>query len=247
MDILARWGEEAKARTKKYIGGFYGKRISPRDIAEGASRKAFSWIGASRGEFFPDGEEAIRFFSRQWDFGEVPLIHMDNDRYAVQPVGERALLVLCECRLRTAPETGLLLSEMQRCTFLYAVEDDQLRLVHIHASNPWQMIQAREKFANIQGRGNYEYMQELVAEKKLGGIGAISRRQREVLNLLKQGRTYQEIAEVMNITPRTVRYHVSELLIKFHAENKTQLLAMDIGAAGKKHPIAGKRKRGGVE
>lgn len=217
--------EKAIQKTREYIRGYYGKTVSPRDIAKEISREGFSWIGASRGEWFPDGQEGIRFFSRQWDFKDVPRIFMDRDEYSVQVLGESCFLVCAKCRLRTDPESHLVLAELQRGTFIYHVEEGELRLAHIHVSNEWQVMERYEKFALTQGRANYEYLQQLVAEKNLSLAEALSPRQREVLNLLCQGYTYKEIGEIMDISERTVRYHVNEMITKLRIDNKSQLLA----------------------
>lgn len=49
-------------------------------------------------------------------------------------------------------------------------------------------------------------------------------KQRRVLYYLRAGMTYREIGEIMGISPRTVRYYVSELIHRFRVENKAQLL-----------------------
>ena len=54
-------------------------------------------------------------------------------------------------------------------------------------------------------------------------------KQRRVLRCLRQGLTYKETGEVLGISPRTVRYYVSELIHRFHVENKVQLLAVSRG------------------
>lgn len=226
--LLEIYGEKAIEKTKELMRGYYAKKVSPRDIAEIVSNQGFSWIGASSGEWFPDGKKGIQFFSHQWDYGDVPLIHMDRDEYGLQQVGESAILVCCQCRLTTDPSSGRILSEIQRGTLVYHVEDENLRLAHIHVSNEWQVMERYEKFADTQGRANYEYMQQLVAEKKLGTVEELSPRQREVLNLLKQGHTYKSIGEIMKISPRTVRYHVNEMCVKYHVTSKNQLLALII-------------------
>lgn len=226
---IERYGQEAIERTRKYMRGYYGKEISPRDIAKDISIQGFSWIGASTGECFPDGQKGILFFCHQWDYQHVPRIYMDRDTYSVQTLGESVFLVCMQCRLRTDPSSKLVLSEVQRGTFVYHLEDGALKLAHIHVSNEWQVRERYEKFADTRGRANYEYLQQLLAERKLGMVEKLSIRQREVLNLLCQGYTYKEIGEIMDISPRTVRYHVNEMLIKFHAANKNQLISMVSG------------------
>jgi len=43
----------------------------------------------------------------------------------------------------------------------------------------------------------------------------------EVLNLIKEGKTNKNIAEELFISERTVKFHVSILLSKLNAKNRT--------------------------
>jgi DNA-binding NarL/FixJ family response regulator len=60
------------------------------------------------------------------------------------------------------------------------------------------------------------------AEETPSGLTA---RQIEVLQLAVQGRSYKEIAAVLFITERTVKYHMREILQTLHLQNRTQVVA----------------------
>jgi two-component system, NarL family, response regulator LiaR len=64
-------------------------------------------------------------------------------------------------------------------------------------------------------------------------IETLSEREQEVLNLLADGLSNQEIAEVLVISERTVRNHVGNILGKLHLANRTQaaLYAIRMGLA----------------
>ena len=53
---------------------------------------------------------------------------------------------------------------------------------------------------------------------------SLSSRQLEVLTLVAQGKTYREVAEVICISERTVKYHMAEILERLHLENRAQVL-----------------------
>ena len=53
----------------------------------------------------------------------------------------------------------------------------------------------------------------------------LSERQEEVLTLLAQGLTYSEIADRVSLTPRTVKYHMGEIMRKLHLRNRAQVVA----------------------
>jgi len=51
----------------------------------------------------------------------------------------------------------------------------------------------------------------------------LSPRQREVLELLKMGRTNKEIAEALHLSVRTVKFHASALFAIFHVQGRREL------------------------
>lgn len=52
---------------------------------------------------------------------------------------------------------------------------------------------------------------------------ALTEREREVLTLLAQGRTYQQIAETLFISPKTVDFHRTNVMRKLNLDNRTEL------------------------
>ncbi len=50
-------------------------------------------------------------------------------------------------------------------------------------------------------------------------------RQLEVLSFSAQGHTYSMIAKTLNITERTVRYHIQSAIDKLHLQNRQQLIS----------------------
>jgi len=51
---------------------------------------------------------------------------------------------------------------------------------------------------------------------------SLTEREIEVLILVAQGLTNQEIADILHISERTVRNHVGNILAKLHLANRTQ-------------------------
>ena len=54
----------------------------------------------------------------------------------------------------------------------------------------------------------------------------LSPREQEVLQLVAQGRANRAIAKTLAISERTVKFHVSAILLKLHAENRTRAVAI---------------------
>lgn len=222
---LSKWEEEAIAITRKLVHGFYEKTLHPQDILPYVSRQCFVWIGAAEGEVYPTLASAIDAFSRQRDMRKIPLIHISEEDYRALTIAPGVVLVISKMRLTVDKRYKVILSEKQRGTYLFRVENDVLKLVHIHVSNPWSAMVKEKQFPLAAGRASYEYMQQIIADKKPQKLPGLTPRQRVVLELLTQGKTYKEIAEILHITPHTVRYHVIELTHKFGVKNRMELIA----------------------
>ena len=54
---------------------------------------------------------------------------------------------------------------------------------------------------------------------------ALSPRQVQILTLVAQGHPYQQVADTIGITERTVKYHMAEILECLHLENRAQVIA----------------------
>jgi len=72
-------------------------------------------------------------------------------------------------------------------------------------------------------------MSDLLLEATgLPDVDAISPREREVLQLLAEGRSMVEIAGMLHITPRTVAFHKYRLMDRLHLESHSDLVQFAI-------------------
>jgi len=55
--------------------------------------------------------------------------------------------------------------------------------------------------------------------------GGLSNRQVQILTLVAQGQTYRQVADVIGIAERTVKYHMAEILDRLHVDNRAQVIA----------------------
>lgn len=55
--------------------------------------------------------------------------------------------------------------------------------------------------------------------------GELSLRQRQVLALVAEGLSYKEVGARLNLSPRTVKYHMAEIMAHLHLEHRAQVLA----------------------
>ncbi len=91
-----------------------------------------------------------------------------------------------------------------------------------------------------------------IAQKVLGYLTApqpdvsgdifdeLTSREREILELIAQGKTNAEIATTLNLSPKTVSNYISNVLLKVHATDraKLMLMALDAGMGQKdKHQV----------
>jgi two-component system NarL family response regulator len=63
-------------------------------------------------------------------------------------------------------------------------------------------------------------------EKKAAGL---TQRQSDVLNLVAQGKTYKDVGAELNLSERTIKYHMERILEILHLENRSQAIAYAAG------------------
>jgi DNA-binding CsgD family transcriptional regulator len=59
-----------------------------------------------------------------------------------------------------------------------------------------------------------------------GRTASLTRREREVLELLAEGRATEEVAQFLHVSPHTVRSRVKSLLRKLDARNREHAVAI---------------------
>jgi DNA-binding NarL/FixJ family response regulator len=53
----------------------------------------------------------------------------------------------------------------------------------------------------------------------------LNQRQIEVLKLVSEGLSYKEVAARLSLSPRTIKYHMAEIMDRLHLDNRAQVLA----------------------
>ncbi len=212
--------------ARDFVWDFYQKRKSIWQIMEQMDEKCFSWIGAGPGEYLRSYDEALHYFAEQRYAGAVPLIEISEEHYDAQLVTNQVCIVLCEYLLTARPETGHVMQERQRSTItIRRAHGGRLLACQVHTSNPWYPMKGDERWPEQFGRQTYTYLLELLSELELKEMPHLSSQQRKVLVLMMHGKTYQEIAASLNITYRTVQYHVRMIFNKFGVDCREMLFA----------------------
>lgn len=65
-------------------------------------------------------------------------------------------------------------------------------------------------------------LEEIQTPKASGDVAVLSRREKEILEKLAQGKIYKEIGGELNISPQTVRKHVYHIYEKLHVNNRVE-------------------------
>ncbi len=98
-------------------------------------------------------------------------------------------------------------------------------------STPKELVEAIQKAAAGQrylsapfADKAIEFYIKMKTTKSLDPFDTLSDREREVLQLVGQGYSNQEIGEMLKISPRTVEVHRAKLMRKLDIKNQTELL-----------------------
>jgi DNA-binding NarL/FixJ family response regulator len=88
--------------------------------------------------------------------------------------------------------------------------------------SPGLAVRLLEEFSRLAGR------QETVPPnyaKQEPRLNQLTPRQLEVLDLVAQGLSYKEAGARLNLSQRTIKYHMSEIMALLHLEHRAQVLA----------------------
>lgn len=55
---------------------------------------------------------------------------------------------------------------------------------------------------------------------------ALSQREREILDWVRKGKTNWEIAQILGISERTVKFHVQNIMLKLDVSSRTRAVAV---------------------
>jgi DNA-binding NarL/FixJ family response regulator len=82
-----------------------------------------------------------------------------------------------------------------------------------------------DEFARLNNSGRSLSSKGISETTDQGIRGALNPRQIEVLTLLAEGLSYKEIGARLFLSPRTIKYHMVEIMDRLHLEKRAQVLA----------------------
>jgi two-component system NarL family response regulator len=120
------------------------------------------------------------------------------------------------------------------------VEDFFTYLTELQAGHPPFSPGLAEKILNEFSRQAYRMEGEVERRggadtgNRISGEAGLSARQIQILTLVAQGQTYQQVADTIGIAERTVKYHMAEILERLHLDNRAQVItyAARLGMTG---------------
>lgn len=135
---------------------------SPEKVLQFFSNAGSSWIGWDKDEIYPTYNDVFNTFTRRVD--DIPQ-HIIEDMYPqVLFANQNFCIVFITCTIKSQPQTGILLNEAARFTFVIRKENKELKIIHLHSSAAWNKLNPGEVYPVSKGSTEF-YKNELQTEK----------------------------------------------------------------------------------
>lgn len=100
---------------------------------------------------------------------------------------------------------------------------------------PFKMEELEKVISNVETSGSFlepELLTKLMSlisiknsQDLFGGKNEITPRENEIIELIKKGHTYKEMAELLHVSFHTINYHLKNIYIKANVRSKNELVA----------------------
>ena len=117
---------------------------------------------------------------------------------------------------------GYLLKSMDSDQLVKALEQTRQGVPPFSPGLAEKLLQEFSRLSNPEGGGCSENRLETGTKKPQE---VLTPRQIQVLQLLADGLSYKEIGARLFLSPRTIKYHMTEIMDRLHLENRAQVLA----------------------
>ena len=119
------------------------------------------WIGARADEFY-QGKSNILNILRQ-DQPNLPDIHLTSQHYLCAVHDTHTCTIAGSYIGITSPDSGEIFRQMQRVSFVWKDKKEQLSIIHMHVSNPLNILEEGENFPHAVGRYTKDYLDMLIS------------------------------------------------------------------------------------
>jgi DNA-binding NarL/FixJ family response regulator len=117
---------------------------------------------------------------------------------------------------------GYLLKSMDAAELAEALNQAQQG---IPPFSPGLAAKLLEEFARISHSATVSSPKTPGESDKGISAGGLKPRQIEILKLIAEGLSYKEVGAQLDLSPRTIKYHMAEIMNQLHLENRAQVLA----------------------
>jgi DNA-binding NarL/FixJ family response regulator len=96
----------------------------------------------------------------------------------------------------------------------------------LKSGDPAELLEAIQAVAEGRGFVDQRIRRVLLARETTDHIGALSEREREVLDLIADGLTGEEAAKQLFLSPETIRTHLRNAMTKLEATTRAHAIAI---------------------
>ena len=121
-----------------------------------------TWIGAANGQCIRGAEKVSQYISHM----ELPRCEVFQKEYQVVAHSDDMYVVAGWMEIGASQGESGKLSVVQRITFIWKKEEDRLKLLHFHVSNPVEFQENSEYFLRPAGKGTFVYVKKLYSQKR---------------------------------------------------------------------------------
>lgn len=154
---MKNWWDNAAEWTRKIMEDHYMRKL---DVVMDWMADDIMWIGPTHNEFVCGKEEMGRILEKEQDV----VCEIKDASYDIVWTGNDTCVTAGRLNPRTAEDTGLVLSVIQRVTFVFALREGLPKIVHLHVSNDWDGAEQDETFPYRAGREAFLYLQKRIAQ-----------------------------------------------------------------------------------
>lgn len=128
------------------------------------------WIGPLRTQYVTGLDKMIEVLEVEREV----VFHMENEEYQVAYEDEDTCLVVGAFFVTADQDSGIFMRCLQRVSFFYKLIDGHLKILQMHLSHPYEVLERDEPFPFRFGKETYDYIAQthkLAFLDNLTGIG----------------------------------------------------------------------------
>lgn len=125
--------------------------------------KEASWIGPGEKEVKLSYQEIKEYFLLGKD--QIPYCEIVNEDLKIVYSGTDCCMVTGYATIRSTEQSKMLIEVNQRVSFLFHLIAGELKVMHMHLSNPYTDMMGEDYFPKAVGTQSYDYLQRLLNEK----------------------------------------------------------------------------------